>query len=78
MQLIFAFTISFYILLKNCAKSIPLSQFYPFGSDTAAEFGSDTFLSPNDDGSSSTIFLTSVFPFFDENFDTVFVCIVVN
>ena len=71
MQLIFAFTI-FYILLKNSAKCIPLSQFYPFGSGTA--FGSDTFLPRNDDGLSPAISLTSVFPFFDENFNTIYVC----
>ena len=73
MQLLFVFAI-FYILLKNSVKCIPLNEFYPFGSGTAAEFGTDTFLPPNDDGSSDQILLTSVFPFFDENFDTIFVC----
>ena len=77
MQLIFVLTI-FYILLKNSAKCIPLGEFYPFGNGTVAEFGNDdTFLPPNDDDSSPPILLTSVFPFFDENFDTIIVCIVI-
>ena len=77
MQLLFISTI-FYILLKNSVKCIPLNEFYPFGSGTAVEFGTDTFLPPNDDGSSDQIRLTSVFPFFDENFDTIFVCMAYN
>ena len=77
MQPLFVFAI-FYILLKNSVKCIPLNEFYPFGIGTAVEFGTDTFLPPNDDGSSDQILLTSVFPFFDENFDTIFVCIDIN
>ena len=72
MQLLIVFTIIF-ILLKNSAKCIPLNEFYPFGSGIAAEFGNDTFLHLNDDESSPQILLTSVFPFFDENFDTIYV-----
>ena len=72
MQLLIVFTI-IYILLKNSAKGIPLNEFYPFGSGTAAEFENDTFLHLNDDDSSPPILLTSVFPFFDENFDTIYV-----
>lgn len=69
MRFIITVTI-FYILLKDVVRSIPLDEFYPFGS---GELVNDAFLHPNDDGSSSPINLTSVFPFFDENHDTIYV-----
>ena len=47
---------------------IPLNEFYPFGDNSF-----DTALHRNDDGFSPAINLSSVFPFFDENFETVYV-----
>ena len=57
-----------YLLQLDGFWCIPLNEFYPFG-----ENSSDTLLYRNDDGFSSAINLSSVFPFFDENFATVYV-----
>ena len=57
------------LLLLKDVSSIPLEQFYPFGSRA-----DDAFLLPNDDGSSPPVQLTSDFPFFDQNFRIIYVC----
>jgi len=57
-----------YILLQDPVKCIPLEEFYPFGITE-----NDTFLYSNDDGSSPPIILTSAFPFFDENYEIIYV-----
>ena len=67
MQLSIIFTV-FYALLQDGVRCIPLAEFYPFGATV-----NETLLLPNDDGSSSRITLSSVFPFFDENYETVYV-----
>lgn len=49
------------LLLLQQAVSIPLSEFYLFGTDTGA---GDAELASNDDGSTSAITLSAPFPFF--------------
>ncbi|XP_065911625.1 protein mesh-like isoform X3 [Dysidea avara] len=56
------------LLLLEDVSSIPLEQFYPFGSHV-----NDAFLLPNDDGSSQPITLSSDFPFFNQNFRNIYV-----
>ena len=60
--------IVFHVLLQDGVRCIPLDQFYPFG-----ETVNDTLLFPNDDRSSPPINLTLIFPFFDEDYETVYV-----
>ena len=67
MQLFIIFTV-FYALFQDGVRCIPLDDFYPFG-----EIVNETLLPRNDDGSSPRITLSSVFPFFDENYETVYV-----
>ena len=67
MRLFVTFTV-FYALLQDGVRCIPLDEFYPFG-----EIVNDTLLHRNDDDFSPPITLSSVFPFFDENYDTVYV-----
>ena len=52
----------------TCATAIPLGEFYPFGFAV-----SDLRNNVTDDGSSSTISLNTPFPFFDEEYSTLFV-----
>ena len=58
------------IRLINC---IPLSRFYPFGT-----VAGDLSLPRTLDGFSDPINLTVTFPFFDQNYDVVFVSCVNN
>ena len=51
--------------------AIPLESFYPFGVDS-----NDSFLPPNDDGSSERIFLNRPFPFFGSRHTSLFVSVV--
>ena len=51
------------------ALSIPLAQFYPFGSEAG-----DSELPSNDDGSAGPITLSSPFPFFGRAHTTLYVC----
>ena len=71
MQLFITFTV-FYALFQD-GGCIPLDDFYPFG-----EIVNETLLHRNDDGFSPRITLSSVFPFFDENYETVYVRYVLN
>ena len=70
MRLFFILAI-LYVQLKNGVRCVPLSDFYSFGGANGTS--GESFLPPNDDGSSPPIMLTSVFPFFDENFDIIYV-----
>ena len=54
------FSISTLLLLQR-AVSIPLSEFFPFGTEAG-----DAELPSNDDGSSPAITLSTPFPFFAE------------
>lgn len=54
--------------LFQCSVGLPLSDFYPYGSEAG-----DAELAPNDDGSSPAISLSSPFPFFDSLQETVYV-----
>ena len=56
------------LLLVHFSAAIPLKDFYPFGVNAT-----DKKLSSNDDGSSDSIQLSVVFPFFGINHTTVFV-----
>ena len=60
--------IIFVSLLKNIVWCIPLNEFYPFGSTE-----NDNVLPRSDDGSSPEVSLSSVFPFYDKNFQTLYV-----
>ena len=71
MQLFITFII-FYALFQDGVRCIPLDDFYPFG-EIVNEILNETLLPRNDDGSSPRITLSSVFPFFDENYETVYV-----
>ena len=64
--------IIFYALFQDGVRCIPLDDFYPFG-EIVNETLNETLLPRNDDGSSPRITLSSVFPFFDENYETVYV-----
>ena len=68
MQLFQVVTFTVFALLQDGARCIPLAEFYPFG-----ETVNETFLHRNDDGNSPRITLSSVFPFFDENHEIVYV-----
>ena len=61
--------------LKSIVWCIPLNEFYPFGSTE-----NDHMLPRADDDSSPAISLSSAFPFFDEDFQTLYVsiCIVLD
>jgi len=65
MLLLFGFTLLTNIGVVFC---ISLSDFYPFGSTR-----SDSSLLRNDDSSSSAIDLSFTFPYFDKNYDVVYV-----
>ena len=67
-MLLFIFFTVFYALSQDGVRCVPLAEFYAFGATL-----NETFLPPNDDGFSSRITLSSVFPFFDENYETVYV-----
>ena len=66
MQHFIAFTV-FYALLQDGVRCIPLAEFYPFAGETV------NVLRRNDDGYSPRITLSSSFPFFDENYETIYV-----
>ena len=55
------------ILLLYCSAAAPIERFYPFGANTA-----DQRLPPNDDETYATS-LSTVFPFFDVNYTTLYV-----
>ena len=67
MQLFITFIV-FYVLWQDGVRCIPLAEFYPFG-----EIVNETLLHRNDDGFSPRITLSSAFPFFDENYETIYV-----
>ena len=54
----------------NSCFTIPLSDFYPYGVSEG-----DTALPANDDGSSGEISISILFPYFDQNHDSLFVSI---
>ena len=56
------------LLLSHFSAAIPLEDFYPFGAETT-----DGRLEPTLDGSSSSIQLSSIFPFFGTNQTILFV-----
>lgn len=56
------------LMLATHVESIPLEQFYPFGSEAG-----DTVLERTLDGSSPVNLLPSPFPYFGENFTTLYV-----
>ena len=58
-------------LLLGFVSAVPLENFYPYG----AEYG-DQSLPGNDDGSTEEIMLSVSFPFFDANYDSLFVSII--
>ena len=66
MQLLF--TVVVYYILMNHVRCVPLDEFYPSGI-----VYNDSLLHRNDDDSSEQITLSSVFPFFDENFEIIYV-----
>lgn len=69
MQTFITFTVFYtFTVLQDGVRCIPLADFYPFG-----EAVNETLLYRNDDGYSPPISLSSVFPFFDENYETVYV-----
>ena len=51
-----------------CVSSIPLDEFYPFGSSAG-----DLNIGPTVDGSSPEITLTRVFPFYGRNYFILYV-----
>ena len=55
------------ILLLHYSAAIPVEKFYPFGKNA-----SDLRLPPNDDEKNMTR-LSTVFPFFDVNYTTLYV-----
>ena len=55
-------------LLKTCSDSSPLSQLYPYGVSNG-----DTALSPNDDGGSGKITLSTPFQYFDRYHRSLYV-----
>ena len=67
--IIFALLLS----LKKITWCIPLSQFYPYGQTES----DDVLLLKADDGTSPGVSLSSVFPFYDKNFQTIYVSIIV-
>ena len=57
-------------LLLKFVEAVPLASFYTFGSSAG-----DTSLPRNDDGYSSLISLTTAFPYFGTNPNTVYVSV---
>ncbi|XP_074631718.1 sushi domain-containing protein 2-like [Acropora palmata] len=55
------------LLLKSCF-AFSLRDFYPYGAKE-----SDTFLQPNDDGSSGEVILSVLFPYFDRYHSSLYV-----
>ena len=68
MRFVIIFSVSLLILLKKTVWCIPLNEFYPFGVRE-----NDLQLQRGDDISSPEISLPSAFPFYDQNFQTIFV-----
>ena len=60
------------LLLKSCF-AVSLRDFYPYGAKE-----SDTFLQPNDDGSSGEVILSVLFPYFDRYHNSLYVSIMKN
>ena len=60
------------LLLKNL-EAVPLASFYSFGSSAG-----DTSLPRNDDGYSSLITLTTRFPYFGTNPNTLYVSVLIS
>lgn len=61
------------VLIPSNVSAIPLSQFYPFGTDTG-----DRTVGPTDDGSSEIISLKRVFPFYESDHFTIVVSSYLN
>lgn len=60
------------LLVKSCF-GVSLSDFYPYGANEG-----DTFLQPNDDGSSGEVEISVRFPYFDRYHDSLYVSIMEN
>lgn len=60
------------LLVKSCF-GVSLSDFYPYGANEG-----DTFLRPNDDGSSGEVEISVRFPYFDRYHDSLYVSIMEN
>ena len=60
------------LLVKSCC-AVSLSDFYPYGANEG-----DTFLQPNDDGSSDEVEISVLFPYFDRYHDSLYVSIMEN
>ena len=58
------------LLLKLNVEAVPLASFYSFGSSAG-----DTSLPRNDDGYSPLITLTTAFPYFGTNPNTLYVSV---
>ena len=65
-------TFALLLSLKKITWCIPLSQFYPYG-----QTESDDVLLKADDRTSPGVSLSSVFPFYDKNFQMIYVSIIV-
>ena len=61
-------TLILFIILPRIVKSVPLNEFYSFGSDHG-----DTRAPTNDDGSTPTVPISSRFPFFNHQHDSLIV-----
>ena len=61
------------ILLVQSCFAVSLSDFYPYGANEG-----DTFLEPNDDGSSDEVEVSVLFPYFDQYHDSLYVSIMEN
>ena len=70
MELCFTLSAALLSVLVTQVTTIPLEDFYEFGSDH-----SDQMLSPNDDGSSQLISLGVSFPFFGTDRNSLYVSI---
>ena len=57
-------------LLLKLVKAVPLASFYTFGSSTG-----DTILNRTDDGYSSQISMSTAFPYFGANPNSVYVSV---
>lgn len=68
MRFVIVLSVSLFVLLKKTVWCVPLSEFYPYGVRE-----NDSPLTRGDDISSPEISLPSAFPFFDQNFQAVFV-----
>lgn len=60
-------------LLGGKVALLPLNEFYPFGSGNG-----DSRVPINDDGSSGRVAISNSFPFFDDNYDSLFVSTTLN